>query len=68
VKVEVLPSIGEVFRFSCDISGHIEEKRQAFPNFDFSRLDAHGELWFIEILSERLQSLWREHQGEMSYA
>jgi hypothetical protein len=64
VRVEVLPLLGEVFRFSCDISGHIDHKRKAFPHFDFSRLDSHSELWFIEILSERLQEVWRSQLGE----
>jgi hypothetical protein len=47
VKIEVHPILAEVFRYSCDISGHIDEKLKEFPNYDFSFMKDHSELWFI---------------------
>jgi broad specificity phosphatase PhoE len=53
IPIEVHPILAEVFRFSCDISQHIEEKKKQFPKFDFTHMKDHSELWFIEILSEK---------------
>jgi hypothetical protein len=53
VRVEVHPILAEVFRFSCDISHHLDEKMKQFPHFDFGHMKDYSELWFVEILAQR---------------
>jgi broad specificity phosphatase PhoE len=66
VKVEVHPILAEVFRYSCDISNHNEAKIQNFPDYDFSFMKDHSELWFVDILSEHNKHTCKTHLSSES--
>ena len=61
VKVEVHPIICEVFRYVCDIGHHLKEKKEKFKNYDFSHMEDHEELWFLEHLQPHHQETWKNH-------
>ena len=59
--MEVHPILAEVFRYSCDISNHIDEKLKEFPDYDFSFMKDQSELWFVDIPSEHLKNTCNSH-------
>ena len=52
IPIEVHPVIAEVFRYSCDISNHIEDKMKEFADYDFGHMKDSSELWFIDYLAQ----------------
>jgi hypothetical protein len=48
IKKVVLPELTEAFRYSCDISLDIEQKREEFKDFDFSKIKKDDNLWFLD--------------------
>lgn len=44
----VEPLLSETFKHSSDICRSIGPKKEQFPHFDFSPVEAEGEFWYIK--------------------
>ena len=44
----VEPLLSETFKHSSQVCRSIEVKKSEFPEFDFSKVEAEGQFWFIK--------------------
>ena len=52
VPIIVRSELIESFRYSCDISTSLEEKKKEFSTFDFKHVEGFGEHWEVtKVLS-----------------
>lgn len=47
----------EVFRYSCDVSAKLEIKKAMFPEYDFSKVEALGQEWYLDMLPAETKEL-----------